>query len=152
MRIDIEPIGIIHSPFKKKEDISTIEFSSSNGFDDVEGEIEILKKYEKGLKDIEGFSHLIIIYLFHKIESYSLHVKPYLDKNLRGVFSTRHPKRPNKIGFTIVKLLERKKNILKVKGIDMLNGSPVLDIKPYTYRDIKDNVKIGWLEGLLNKY
>ncbi len=152
MRIDIEPIGIIHSPFKRKEDISTIEFSSSNGFDDVEGEIEILKKYEKGLKDIEGFSHLIIIYLFHKIESYSLHVKPYLDKNLRGVFSTRHPKRPNKIGFTIVKLLERKKNILKVKGIDMLNGSPVLDIKPYTYRDIKDNVKIGWLEGLLNKY
>ncbi|GAI45336.1 unnamed protein product, partial [marine sediment metagenome] len=76
--------------------------------DEVEGEIEVFKKYEKGLKDIEGFSHLIIIYLFHKIENYSLHVKPYLDKNLRGVFSTRHPKRPNRIGFTIVKLLERR--------------------------------------------
>jgi len=152
MRIDIEPIGIIHSPFKRKEDIRTLGFSSATGFDDVEGEIEIFKKYEKGLKDIEGFSHLIIIYFFHKIESYSLHVKPYLDKNLRGVFSTRHPKRPNKIGFTIVKLLERNKNILKVKGIDMIEGSPVLDIKPYTHRDKKENIKIGWLEGLLNKY
>ncbi|GAH19799.1 unnamed protein product, partial [marine sediment metagenome] len=74
------------------------------------------------------------------------------DKELRGVFSTRHPKRPNKIGFTIVKLLERNKNILKVKGIDMIEGSPVLDIKPYTHRDKKENIKIGWLEGLLNKY
>ncbi len=151
MRIDIEPIGIIHSPFKGKEDIRTLGFSSATGFDDVEGEIEIFKKYEEGLKDIEGFSHLIVIYLFHKIESHSLHVKPFLDSNLRGVFSTRHPKRPNRIGFTIVKLLERKKNILKVKGIDMLEGSPVLDIKPYTYRDMKDNVKIGWLEGLLKE-
>lgn len=151
MRIDIEPIGIIHSPFKRNEDIRTLGFSSATGFDDVEGEIEIFKKYEEGLKDIEGFSHLIVIYLFHKIESHSLHVKPFLDSNLRGVFSTRHPKRPNRIGFTIVKLLERKKNILKVKGIDMLEGSPVLDIKPYTYRDMKDNVKIGWLEGLLKE-
>jgi len=151
MRIDIEPIGIIHSPFKRKEDIRTLAFSSATGFDEVGGEIEIFKKYEKGLKDIEGFSHLIVIYLFHKIESYSLHVKPYLDKNLRGVFSTRHPKRPNKIGFTIVKLLERNKNILKVKGIDMIESSPVLDIKPYTYRDRKENIKIGWLEELLKE-
>ena len=151
MRINIEPIGIIHSLFKRKEDIRTLGFSSATGFDEVEGEIEVFKKYEEGLKDIEGFSHLIIIYLFHKIENYSLHVKPYLDKNLRGVFSTRHPKRPNRIGFTIVKLLERRENILKVKGVDMLEGSPVLDIKPYTYRDMKDNVKIGWLEGLLKE-
>lgn len=152
MRIDIEPIGIIHSPFKRKEDIRTLGFSSATGFDEVEGEIEVFKKYEEGLKDIEGFSHLIIIFLFHKMGDYYLHVKPYLDKELRGVFSTRHPKRPNRIGFTIVKLLERKKNILKVKGIDMIEGSPILDIKPYTHRDKKENIKIGWLEGLLNKY
>jgi len=151
MKINIEPIGIIHSPFKRDEDIHTLGFSSATGFDDVEGEIEIFEKYEDGLKDIEGFSHLIVIYLFHMIKGFSLHVKPYLNKNLRGVFSTRHPKRPNKIGFTIVKLLERKKNILKVKGIDMLEGSPVLDIKPYTSRDHKDNIKIGWLEGLLKE-
>jgi len=141
----VEPIGIIHTPFKRKED-APIQPSRSN----TRGEVEVFKEYEEGLEDIEGFSHIILIYQFHKSEGYSLKVKPYLDDNLRGLFATRAPRRPNQIGLSVVKLLKRKENILFIEGIDVLEGTPLLDIKPYV-PDFhpKEQVNVGWLKGKL---
>jgi len=150
----LKPIGIIHTPYKKDGDVPYQAYKS----EDV-GEIEVFKEYEEGLKNIEGFSHLIILYEFHKsikrsvkkehyLNSFGLLVKPYLDDTPHGLFATRSPNRPNPIGLTIVKLLKREGNILKVKYVDMLDGTPLLDIKPYVPKfDQKNNVKIGWLEG-----
>jgi tRNA-Thr(GGU) m(6)t(6)A37 methyltransferase TsaA len=141
----VEPIGIIHTPFKRKEDVP-IQPSRSN----AHGEVEVFEAYNEGLEDIEGFSHIILIYYFHKSEGYSLKVKPYLDDNLRGLFATRAPRRPNQIGLSVVKLLKRKGNILFIEGIDVLDGTPLLDIKPYV-PDFhpKGEVNVGWLEGKL---
>ena len=150
----LKPIGIIHTPYKKDGEAPHQAYRSKEV-----GEIEIFKEYAEGLKDIEGFSHLIILYLFHKsvkrsvkkehfLNSFGLLVKPYLDDTPRGLFATRSPNRPNPIGLTVVELLERKENILKVRYIDMLDGTPLLDIKPYVPKfDQKTGVKIGWLEG-----
>jgi len=150
----LKPIGIIHTPYKKDGEAPHQAYKSKEV-----GEIEVFKEYEGGLKDVEGFSHLIILYMFHKsvkrsvkkehyLNSFGLLVKPYLDDTPRGLFATRSPNRPNPIGLTIVELLERTGNILKVRGIDMLDGTPLLDIKPYVPKfDQKNNVKIGWLEG-----
>ena len=149
----LKHIGIIHTPYKKDGDAPYQAYKSK----DV-GEIEVFKEYKRGLKDIEGFSHLIVLYEFHKpvkrsmkkehyLESQGLLVKPYLDDVPHGVFATRSPNRPNSIGLTIVELLKRKGNILRIKGVDMLDGTPLLDIKPYVPKfDQKDKVKIGWLE------
>lgn len=141
----VEPIGIIHTPFNHKED-APIQPSRSRAL----GDVEVFKEYEEGLEDIEGFSHIILIYQFHKSEGYSLKVKPYLDDNLRGLFATRAPRRPNQIGLSVVKLLKRKENILFIEGIDVLEGTPLLDIKPYV-PDFhpKEEVKVGWLQGKL---
>lgn len=149
--IDLKAIGVIHSPYKEKEEVSKKGSASSRGFDSISGEIEIFKEYAEGLKDIEGFSHLIVLFIFHKSKGYSLHVKPFLDDKLRGLFSTRHPNRPNPIGITIVELIEKKGNILKVRGIDMIDGTPVIDIKPYTPRDQKSDIKIGWLKDKIKE-
>ena len=146
MEIAFKAIGIVHSPFKKLEDIQSKKYADAQGFDSVEGKLEIFKEYEAGLKDTEGFSHLVILFTFHKTEGFKLHTKPLLDDTLRGVFSTRSPNRPNPIGLTIVKVIERKGNILKVAGVDMIEGTPILDIKPYTPRDQKSPIKYGWLE------
>jgi len=145
--MEIKPIGIIHSPYKNLEDIPCQSYKIEKI-----GEIEVFKEYEEGLKDIEGFSHIIMVYYFHLSKDYSLNVKPFLDKKLHGVFATRHPRRPNRIGISLVKLLERKGNILKIKGVDVIDGTPLLDIKPYVLEfDVRDNVKIGWLEDKLRK-
>ncbi|KPJ69886.1 hypothetical protein AMJ44_01630 [candidate division WOR-1 bacterium DG_54_3] len=151
MEIKLKSIGVVHSPFKKKEDIQTERFANPEGFDSIEGELEIFKEYEAGLKDTEGFSHLIVIFAFHESEGYRLHTKPFLDHQLRGLFSTRSPHRPNPIGITVVKVIERKGNILRVQGIDMIEGTPILDIKPYTPRDQKSSIKCGWLEDKMEK-
>ena len=150
MEIKFKPIGIVHSPFKKKDDIQIEKYAHPRGFDDVNGELEIFKEYEDGLKDIEGFSQIVVLFVFHKSEGYKLLTYPLLENTLRGVFSTRSPNRPNAIGMTIVNLIEKKGNILKVKGIDMTEGTPILDIKPYTPRDQKRPIKIGWLENKMN--
>lgn len=145
MKIELKPIGIIHSPFKRKEDIPCQSYKSEKI-----GEVEVFKKYEDGLKDIEGFSHIIIVYYFHLSKNYSLNVKPFLNKELHGVFATRHPHRPNPIGISTVRLLGRKENVLKIKGVDVVDGTPLLDIKPYVQKfDERKNVKIGWLEDKL---
>jgi tRNA-Thr(GGU) m(6)t(6)A37 methyltransferase TsaA len=146
MEIKLNPIGIVHSPFKKKEDIESKNYADSQGFDSIQGELEIFKEYEDGLKDVEGFSHLLILFAFHKSEGYRLHTKPLLEHTLRGVFATRSPYRPNPIGLTVVKVIERHQNCLKVSGIDMIEGTPILDIKPYTSRDKKSHIKLGWLK------
>ena len=143
LSMEFKPIGLIHTPFESKEDVP-IQPSRSRAC----GEVEVFKEYEEGLEEIEGFSHIILIYQFHKSEGYSLKVKPYLDDNLRGLFATRAPRRPNQIGLSVVKLLKRTENVLLVEGIDVLEGTPLLDIKPYV-PDFhpKENVIIGWLEG-----
>jgi tRNA-Thr(GGU) m(6)t(6)A37 methyltransferase TsaA len=151
MEFKLKPIGVIHSPFKRNEDVNVKKFADPQGFDQIQGELEIFNEYVEGLKDTEGFSHLIVIYVFHKSEGYQLQTKPFLDDKLRGVFSTRTPHRPNPLGMTVVKILERDGNILKVSGIDMLEGSPILDIKPYTSRDQKSLIRLGWLEDKMKR-
>lgn len=147
MKIELKPIGIIRSPYKTKEDVPIQAYLS-----DEEGEVEVFEEYKDGLKDIEGFSHIVIVYFFHKSLKYSLHVRPYLDNELRGLFATRHPNRPNPIGISIVKLLNVKGNILRIKGMDIIDGTPLLDIKPFIPKfDDREDVRFGWLEEKLEK-
>lgn len=139
----IRPIGIIHTPFKYKKDTPTQARRSK-----AVGTIEVYSEYEDGLSDIEGFSHIIVIFRFHKSRGYRLKLSPFWDNKQRGVFATRAPQRPNQLGLSVLKLLNRRSNILKVEGVDMLDGTPLLDIKPYIPNsDPKRGVGIGWLEG-----
>jgi len=116
------------------------------------GTIEVFEKYAEGLTDVEGFSHLLVIYFFHKSKDFSLLAKPFLEDKLHGIFAIRSPHRPNHLRVSVVKLLERNGNMLKVGEIDVFDGTPLLDIKPYVPKfDERKNVKIGWLEGLLPK-
>jgi tRNA-Thr(GGU) m(6)t(6)A37 methyltransferase TsaA len=139
----VKPIGVIHSPFKTKRQTPILACKSR-----AVGRVEVYRKYHDGLKDIEGFSHLILIYKFHKSRGYKLRVKPFLDDTLRGLFSTRYPRRPNQIGITVVRLLNRKRNVLTVKGIDIIDNTPLLDIKPYVPEFAAGTrVRIGWLKG-----
>ncbi len=139
MRMRLKPIGVVRSPFKRVEDVP-------RKYGSIVGEIEVFEEYEPGLKDIDGIFHLMILWLFHKSEGYSLHVKTLHHRGVRGVFATRHPDRPNPIGSTVVELLERRGNVLGVRGMDMVDSTPVLDIKPYPSSDQKRNVRIGWIE------
>jgi len=139
----VKPIGVIRTPFKHKKDTPIQPYQS-----DKIGRVEVFKKYQDGLEDIEGFSYIILIYKFHKSKGYSLKVRPFLDEKQRGLFATRYPRRPNQIGLTTVRLLKRKGNTLFVKGIDVIDNSPLLDIKPYIPDfSPKEKVKIGWLKG-----
>lgn len=138
---EVKPLGIIHSPFKHKEDVPL------RGFENAVGEIEVFKEYEEGLKDIDGFSHIVVLWIFHESKSYNLLVKPLAHKSgFRGVFATGHPDRPNHIGLTILELLNKNGNILKVKGIDMADKSPIVDIKPYGSKYIREKITEGWEE------
>ena len=127
-----------------------IQNTEDNG---VKGTIEIFSEYAKGLKDIEGFSHLILLYHLHKVNHFSLHVIPFLDTVEHGIFATRSPIRPNSIGMTVVKLLELKGSMLTIEGIDMLNQTPLLDIKPYLPQvDSLHDARIGWFKGKTEKF
>jgi len=139
----ITPIGVIHTRYTALEKVP-IQPCYSNQV----GEVELFRQYEEGLKDLEGFSHIVILYLFHKSEGYSLTVKPFLDSDEHGLFATRHPNRPNPIGMSVVRLVERKGRVLQVKDVDVLDGTPLIDIKPYVPSfDHRAVVRIGWLEG-----
>lgn len=141
------PIGKIITSFQSKKG-TPIQPTQSG----APGRVEVYKKYQKALDDLEGFSHVILIYWFHKSEGYSLKVKPFLDTEKRGLFSTRYPGRPNQIGLSIVELVRRKDNILYVKGIDILDNTPLLDIKPYIpHIHPKRRIRIGWLTGKIEK-
>lgn len=151
MEIVMEPIGIVHSPFKKKEDIKRSRNIDPKGFDSVQGKLEIFTKFVEGLQDIDGFSHIILIFAFHESTEKKLSANPPHDSKKRGVFATRSPNRPNPIGFSVLKLIGREENVLHVQGIDMIEGTPILDIKPYTPRDRKQEARFGWLEEWIEK-
>jgi tRNA-Thr(GGU) m(6)t(6)A37 methyltransferase TsaA len=145
--LELKPIGIIHSPYKNAEKVPYRGYKSEEI-----SQIEIFKEFEEGLEDIEGFSHIIVIYWFHKSRGYHLLVKTPWDDNLHGLFTTRSPHRPCPLGLTVVELLAREKNILKVRRLDAIDGTPLLDIKPYVPSiDERAVVKSGWLEGKLGK-
>jgi tRNA-Thr(GGU) m(6)t(6)A37 methyltransferase TsaA len=113
----------------------------------IKGHIELLPEYVKGMKDLEGFSHITLIYRFHKITDHSLEVIPFMDNEPHGIFATKAPKRPNAIGISTVKLIGIDGNIIYIEQVDMLDGTPLIDIKPFYPRyDNRENVRIGWLE------
>ena len=145
--LELKPIGIIHSPYKNTGE------ASYQGYKSEEiSQIEVFKEFEEGLKDIEGFSHIIVIYWFHKSQGYHLLVKTPWDDSLHGLFTTRSPHRPCPLGLTVAELVAREKNILKVKGLNAIDDTPLLDIKPYVPPiDERLVVKPGWLEGKLGK-
>ena len=150
MKIELESIGTIHTNFKEIKGMP-IQPTGAKG---IKGKIIIKDKYADGLKDLEGFSHIHLLYLLHKINSYSLEVKPFMDTKTHGIFATRSPKRPNRIGMSVVKLIKIKKNIIHIENVDMLNETPLLDIKPYVpqlYEDTINELKIGWFESKYQK-
>jgi tRNA-Thr(GGU) m(6)t(6)A37 methyltransferase TsaA len=137
------PIGVIHSEFTEQENTPI-----QGIFNDSEGTIELLPEYEEGLREIESFSHLILLYHFDRADGYSLLQRPFLDEqNERGIFAIRHFKRPNPIGISIVKLLGVEGRLLSIQGVDVLDGTPLLDIKPYVFQfDNREEVSSGWVE------
>ena len=148
MEIVYQPIGLIHSPFKN---ISGMPIQPS-GAATVEGSIEIFPDFTAGLLDLDGFSHLILLYHFHQIQAANLVVTPFLDSQPHGIFATRAPKRPNPIGLSIVKLLHIEQNVLRIDNVDILDGTPLLDIKPYVPEfDQHPAERVGWLEQARGK-
>jgi tRNA-Thr(GGU) m(6)t(6)A37 methyltransferase TsaA len=143
-RLTYRPIGIISSPFTSLADMP-IQPTGAKG---VPGRAVIDPAYQEGLKDLEGFSYIHLIYAFHLSEGYALRVKPFLDNQIRGVFSTRAPRRPNAIGLSVVRLVRVEENILHIEDVDMIDGTPLLDIKPYVpVFDSRSPEKTGWLEN-----
>jgi len=143
MKIKYQPIGIIHSTFKTVKGMP-IQPSGAAG---VQGTVEIFSQFKEGLKDLDGFSHIILIYHFHRSDGCSLLVTPFLDSVERGVFATRAPRRPNPIGLSVVRLVEIDACTLTIEGVDILDGTPLLDIKPYVPNfDTPDVTSIGWIE------
>ncbi len=140
MEFIMKPIGVIHSPFTDKRQ-TPIQASRSQAI----GQVEVYPEFAEGLQDSEGFSHLILLYVFHRSPEYTLRVKPFLDDEWRGLFATRYPARPNPLGLSVVHLLERRDNILEIEGVDVLDGTPLLDIKPYMPEfDVRTDVHTGW--------
>jgi len=138
-------IGTIHSPFKDIEGMP-IQPSGAGG---VRGRVEVLPELREGLKDLAGFSHIILLYHFHRVQGFELVVVPFMDTEPRGVFATRAPKRPNAIGLSVVKLVGIEGNVVEVEGVDVLDGTPLLDIKPYVPAFDEPVVeRVGWLEGV----
>jgi tRNA (adenine37-N6)-methyltransferase len=139
--ITMQSIGTIRSPYTDTSQIP----KGCGAQHNAEGTLEILPEFEPGLTDIEGFSHLFVIWVFHKADGYDLFGTPPTDNRPHGVFATRSPRRPNPIGLTVVELLERDGPRLRVKGVDMLDHTPILDIKPYLSSVPGETVKRGWL-------
>ena len=136
------PIATMRTPFTETKEIP-------KGLDarhEAEGVIELRPELEAGLQDIEGFSHLFVIWVFHRVEGYDLIASPPSDDRPHGVFASRSPRRPNPIGLTVVELLRRDGPRLHVRGVDMLDGTPVLDIKPYLSSVPADRLRRGWVE------
>jgi len=139
----MKPIGAIFSPFEKLEKMPI----QPKGAQNTVGKVMINQEYVDGLKDLDGFSHIYLIYEFHEASKTELNITPFMDTEKRGVFSTRSPLRPTKIGISITEIISIDKNIITVKGIDILNATPLLDIKPYIPQfDYVKNVKTGWMQ------
>lgn len=142
MEVCYDPIGIVHTDFRDPR-ATPIQGMYSH----AKGTIEIYPGYEEGLTDLDGFSHLFLIYHFHRAGSPRLLVRPFLDHRERGIFATRHHDRPNPIGLSIVQLVSIEGNALLVRDIDILDGTPLLDIKPYVRQfDIREDIRCGWID------
>jgi tRNA-Thr(GGU) m(6)t(6)A37 methyltransferase TsaA len=140
MEFTMKSIGIIHSPFNDRKQ-TPIQPTRSQ----ATGWVEVFPQFLDGLQGLEEFSHIILLYVFHKSEGYTLIVKPFLDNQMHGLFTTRYPRRPNPIGLLTVQLLSRSDNILHIQGVDVLDGTPLLDIKPFFPDfDARSGVKTGW--------
>lgn len=137
-----EPIGIVRSPYTETAAVP----KGAGAQHDAEGVLEIRPELEAGLADIEGFSHLVVLWVFHRSSGPELIAFPPSDDRPHGVFATRSPQRPNPIGLTVVRLLARDGTSLRVHGIDMLDGTPILDIKPYLSSVPADQLRRGWLD------
>ena len=143
MKIEYEPIGVIHSPFESTEGMPI----QPAGAEGITGTVEVFAEYAEGLKDLDGFSHVILIYHFHRSFGFELHVAPFMDDVEHGIFATRAPRRPNPIGLSVVGLIKIEGAILHVRDIDILDGTPLLDIKPYVPDfDYHRVTRFGWLE------
>jgi tRNA-Thr(GGU) m(6)t(6)A37 methyltransferase TsaA len=143
MAITFRPIGTIRTPFTTLADMPI----QPSGANEVNGEIVLEPQYEEGLRDLDGFSHIILLYHFHRSKGYRLTVTPFLDTVDRGLFSTRAPRRPNPIGLSVVRLVRIDGFTLHGQGVDMLDGTPLLDIKPWVPAfDIRENARAGWLD------
>ena len=148
MKIEYQPIGVIHTPFKQRQGMP-IQPSRGRG---VRGIVEVAPEYADGLADLEGFSHIVLIYHFHRSRGFDLRVTPFLDTEKRGLFATRAPRRPNAIGLSVVRLLGIEGNRIEVQDLDILDGTPLLDIKPYVPEfDHRTEVREGWLEGVKDR-
>lgn len=147
MQISITPIGIVHSPFAGPGGMPI-----QAAFSDAAGTLEIYPEYVDGLRDLAGFDYLIILYYFHLANKESLRVTPFLDDEPRGVFATRAPARPNRIGLSVVRLLKVTGNMLDIGNTDMVSGTPVIDIKSYVPAfDSRIECRIGWFAGKLDR-
>jgi len=140
----MRPIGVIHTPFNAMANTPI----QPTATESAHGTVEVFPQFAEGLADLEGFSHIYLIYIFHKAKGYRLRVVPYLDDVERGLFATRAPGRPNPLGLSIVRLHSRRENILEVSRLDILDGTPLLDIKPYVpFFDEDSEIRTGWLEN-----
>jgi len=136
-----QPIGYVRTPYSESSQVP----KGLGAKHEAEGELEILPQFEVGLRDIEGFSHLYVIWCFHRADGFELVGRPPCDDRTHGVFATRSPFRPNPIALTVVELLGRDGNKLRVRGVDMLDGTPILDIKPYLSNIPEEKLRRGWL-------
>jgi tRNA-Thr(GGU) m(6)t(6)A37 methyltransferase TsaA len=138
----MQPIGYLKSPFTELENMPI----QPKGGSEIIGEVVVDEQFEKGLDDLEGFSHIYLIYQFHKATRTELQVIPFMADSVKGVFSTRSPLRPNHLGLSIVTLLKREGNRLTIRGVDILDGTPILDIKPYiAHFDHISESRSGWM-------
>jgi tRNA-Thr(GGU) m(6)t(6)A37 methyltransferase TsaA len=148
MKIEYRPIGLIHTPFIERKGMP-IQPSRGRG---VRGTVELAPEFAEGLTDLDGFSHVVLIYHFHRSRGFDLRVTPFLDTVKRGLFATRAPRRPNAIGLSVVRLLGIEGNRIEVQDLDILDGTPLLDIKPYVPEfDHRTEVCEGWLEGVKDR-
>ncbi len=141
--MELKPIGVIHSPFQNRNGMPI----QPSGATDVAGTVEVFEEYREGLTDLDGFSHIILLYLFHRSKGFQLEVVPFMDTRPRGLFATRAPRRPNPVGMSVVRLEKIENSMLYVRNVDILDGTPLLDIKPYVPEfDSRENAFAGWIE------
>lgn len=143
MNITFSPIGVIHTPFQDPQDMPIQPAGGMN----VQGRVEVFPKFQNGLADLDGFSHVILLFHLHQSRGFQLQVVPFMDDQPRGVFATRAPRRPNPIGLSVVQLMRIESGTLIIRGVDMLDGTPLLDIKPFVPDfDSHAEIRTGWLE------
>ena len=148
MNITYHPIGIIHSPFIEIEGMPI----QPTGAQGIRGEVEVHPEFQDGLIDLDGFSHIILLYHLHRSQGFGLSVTPFLDDQPRGLFATRAPRRPNPIGLSVVRLVKSQANILYIENVDILDGTPLLDIKPYIPAfEPDETMRTGWMSKPRNK-